>query len=340
MAKIAINGLGRIGRHVFKLILDKHPELELAAINDLTDPKAVAHLLKYDSIYGRWDKEIEVSEKEIVVRGKKSNNRIAVFAETDPGSLPWKKLGVDVVLECTGRFTKYDDAAKHLIAGAKKVIISAPSKDGDKVPSYLLGINADQYDSAKTDIMDMASCTTNCLAPVAKVLNENFGIVKGFMTTVHAYTNDQKILDLPHSDLRRSRAAGLNIIPTSTGAAKAIGKVIPELKGKLDGIALRVPVPTGSVVDLICELEREVSIAEVNSALELATKKKPLKGILAYETAPLVSSDYIGSGYSSIVDAGLTMANGNMVKVVAWYDNEWGYSTRLAEFAEFVGNKI
>ena len=340
MAKIAINGLGRIGRHVFKLILDKHPDLELAAVNDLTDPKVIAHLLKYDSIYGRWDKEIEVSEKEIIVRGKKGDTRAAIFAQTDPANLPWKKLGVDVVLECTGRFTKYDDAAKHLIAGAKKAVISAPSKDGERVPSYLLGINADDYNPAKTDIMDMGSCTTNCLAPVAKVLQENFGIVKGFMTTVHAYTNDQKILDLPHNDLRRARAAGLNIIPTGTGAAKTIGKVIPELKGKLDGIALRVPVPTGSAVDLVCELGRETTIAEVNSALELASKKKPLKGIMFCETAPLVSSDYIGSGYSSIVDAGLTMANGNMVKIVAWYDNEWGYSTRLAEFAEFVANKL
>jgi glyceraldehyde-3-phosphate dehydrogenase (EC 1.2.1.12) len=340
MPKIAINGLGRIGRHVFKLILDQHPDISLVAANDLTQPGALAHLLKYDSIYGRWNKEIEAAEKEIIVTDKKGQTRIAVFAQTDPANLPWKKLGVDVVLECTGRFAKYDDAAKHLIAGAKKVIISAPSKDSDKVPSYLLGINANEYDPAKTDVMDMGSCTTNCLAPVAKVLNDNFGIVKGFMTTVHAYTNDQKILDLPHSDLRRARAAGLNIIPTSTGAAKTIGKVIPELKGKLDGIALRVPVPTGSAVDLVCELGRETTAAEVNAALELASKKKPLKGIMAFEKEPLVSSDYIASGYSSIVDAGLTMANGNMAKIVAWYDNEWGYSTRLAEFAEFVGNKI
>jgi len=340
MAKIAINGLGRIGRHVFKLLLDKHPEVDLVAVNDLTDPKVIAHLLKYDSIYGRFGSEVEVGEKELVVRNKRGQNRVAVFAQTDPSNLPWKKLGVDVVLECTGRFTKYDDAAKHLIAGAKKVIISAPSKDGEKVPSYLLGINAEQYDPTKIDIMDMGSCTTNCLAPVAKVLNDTFGIVKGYMTTVHAYTNDQKILDLPHSDLRRARAAGINIIPTSTGAAKTIGKVIPELKGKLDGIALRVPVPTGSAVDLVCELGREVSVLEVNSALEKAATKKPLKGIMAYETAPLVSTDFIGSPYSSIVDAGLTMANGNMVKVVAWYDNEWGYSSRLAEFAELVANKI
>ena len=340
MVKIAINGLGRIGRHVLKIIIDKHPELDMVAVNDLTEPKVLAHLLKYDSIYGRWDKEIEAAEKEIVIRGKKSMTRVAVAALAEPHDLPWKKYGVDVVLECTGRFTKYDDAAKHLIAGGKKVVISAPAKDADRIPSYLPGINADNYDSAKDNIVDMGSCTTNCLAPVAKVLNENFGIVKGFMITVHAYTNDQKILDLPHKDLRRSRAAGLNIIPTSTGAAKTIGKVIPELKGKLDGIALRVPVPTGSIVDLICELERETTVEEVNAALEKASQKKPLKGIMAFEPAPLVSSDYIGSGYSSIVDAGLTMANGNLVKVGAWYDNEWGYSTRLAEFAEFVGNKI
>jgi len=340
MAKIAINGLGRIGRHVFKLILDKHPELDLVAVNDLSDPKAIAHLLKYDSIYGRYGKDIEATDKELIITGKKGRDRIAVFAEADPTKLPWKKLGVDVVLECTGRFTKYDEAAKHIIAGAKKVIISAPSKDAEKVPSYLLGINADSYDTSKTDVMDMGSCTTNCLAPVAMVLNENFGIVKGFMTTIHAYTNDQKILDVAHKDLRRARAAGMNIIPTSTGAAKTIGKVIPDLVGKLDGIALRVPVPTVSVVDLFCELGRETTVAELNSVLEKASQKKPLKGIMGYETVPLVSSDFIASNYSSIVDAGLTMVNGNIAKVVSWYDNEWGYSTRLAEFAGFVADKI
>ena len=338
--KIAINGLGRIGRHVFKIIIDKHPELEIAAINDLTDAQTIAHLLRFDSVYGRWEKEIETAKKELIVKTKKGVRRIAIFSETDPANLPWKKLGVDVVLECTGRFTAYDGAAKHLIAGAKKVIISAPSKDADKVPSYVLGVNADQYNPAKFDVMDMGSCTTNCLAPVAKTLLDNFGIVKGFMTTVHAYTNDQKILDVAHKDLRRARAAGLNIIPTSTGAAKAIGKVIPELKGKLDGVALRVPVATGSMVDLVCELERETTAEEINSILKKAAEKKPFKGIIAYETAPLVSSDYIASGYSSIVDAGLTMAKGNLVKIGAWYDNEWGYSTRLAEFAEFVGNKL
>ena len=339
MAKIAINGLGRIGRHVFKIILDKHPELDLVAVNDLTDPKVIAHLLKYDSIYGRFGSEVEATDKEIVVKNKRGVNRVAVFAQTDPAALPWKKLGVNIVLECTGRFTKYDDAAKHLIAGASKVIISAPSKDADKIPSYLLGINSDQYDPAKTDIMDMGSCTTNCLAPVVKVLNDNFGVLKGFMTTIHAYTNDQKILDVAHSDLRRARAAAMNIIPTSTGAAKVINRVIP-LKGKLDGIAFRVPVPTVSVVDFICNLEKETTVEEINKAFEAAAAKKPLKGILGYEKAPLVSSDFIGESHSSIFDPALTMANGNLVKVVAWYDNEWGYSTRLAEFCEFVSEKI
>ncbi len=340
MVKIAINGLGRIGRHVFREILDSHPDLDLVAVNDLTDSKVIAHLLMFDSIYGRYGKEIEVTDKEIVAKAKRGADRVAVFAEADPANLPWKRLGVDVVLECTGRFTKYDDAAKHLIAGAKKVIISAPSKDSEKVPSFLLGINADQYDPAKTDVMDMGSCTTNCLAPLVRVLSDNFGIIKGFMTTVHAYTNDQKILDLPHNDLRRARAAGINIIPTSTGAAKTICKVIPEVKGKLDGIALRVPVPTVSVVDLVCELEKNATVMEINEAFEKAAAKKPLKGILGYEAKPLVSSDFIGSTFSSILDPALTMANGNMAKVVSWYDNEWGYATRLTEFSEFVGNRI
>ncbi len=338
--KIAINGLGRIGRHVLKIIIDKRKNLEIVAVNDLADPKTIAHLLKYDSIYGRWEKEIKVSEKEIIIKSNKICHRIAIFAESDPAKLSWQKLGVDVVLECTGCFSKYNDAAKHLIAGAKKVIISAPSKDPEKVPSYLLGINADEYDPAKTDVMDMGSCTTNCLAPLVKVLNDNFGVVKGFMSTIHAYTNDQKILDFPHKDLRRARCAGINIIPTSTGAAKTIGKVIPEMQGRLDGIAVRVPVATGSMVDLVCELDKAASVAEINAAFEKAAAKKSLKGIMAYESEPLVSSDFIGNTHSSIFDSKLTMANGNMAKVCAWYDNEWGYSTRLAEFAEFVGKKI
>jgi glyceraldehyde 3-phosphate dehydrogenase len=339
MTKVAINGLGRIGRHVFKIILDKHPNLELATVNDLTDAKTIAHLLNYDSIYGHWNKEIQTSEREVIIKNKKGENRIAVFAAADPAALPWKKLGIDVVLECTGRFTNYDDAAKHLIAGAKKVVISAPSKDPDKIPSFLLGINEQDYDPAKTDIMDMGSCTTNCLAPVVKVLNDSFGVAKGFMTTVHAYTNDQKILDVAHKDLRRARAAAINIIPTSTGAAKVINSVI-KLKGKLDGIAFRVPVATVSVVDFFAVLEKETTVEEVNKAFQAAAAKKPLKGILSYETMPLVSSDFIGNTHSSIFDPALTMVNGNLVKVVSWYDNEWGYATRLAEFAEFVANKI
>lgn len=339
MSKIAINGLGRIGRHVFKLILDEHPGLELAAVNDLTDPKVIAHLIKYDSVYGRYAKDVEATDKELIVRDRKGEKRIAVTAVADPAVLPWKKLGVDVVLECTGKFVKYDDVAKHLISGAKKVVISAPSKDPDKIPSFLLGINAQDYDPAKTDIMDMGSCTTNCLAPLVKVLNDKFGVAKGFMSTIHAYTNDQKILDFPHKDLRRARCAGINIIPTSTGAAKVINRVIP-LKGKLDGIAFRVPVPTVSVVDFICILDKETTAEEINAAFELAASKKPLKGILGYEKAPLVSSDFIGESHSSIFDPALTMVNGNLVKVVSWYDNEWGYATRLAEFAEFVAKKI
>jgi len=339
MSKIAINGLGRIGRHVFKLILDDHPGLELVAVNDLSDPKIIAHLIKYDSVYGRYEKDIEATDKELIVKSKKGEKRIAVLAVADPASLPWRKLGVDVVLECTGKFVNYDDAAKHLIAGAKKVIISAPSKDPDKIPSFLLGINAGDYDPAKVDVMDMGSCTTNCLAPVVKVLNDNFGIVKGFMSTIHAYTNDQRILDFSHKDVRRARAAAINIIPTSTGAAKVINRVVP-LRGKLDGIAFRVPVPTVSVVDFFCTLEKETTVEEVNSAFELASLKKPLKGILGYEKAPLVSSDFIGESHSSIFDPALTMVNGNMVKVVSWYDNEWGYATRLVEFCEFIASKI
>jgi len=339
MVKIAINGLGRIGRHVFKLILDNHPELDLAAVNDLTDPKVIAHLIKYDSVYGRYGKEIAATDKELIVQSKKGEKRIAVLAIADPATLPWKKLGVDVILECTGKFVKYDDVAKHLIAGAKKVIISAPSKDPDRIPSYLLGINAQDYDPAKNDIMDMGSCTTNCLAPVVKVLNDNFGVIKGFMSTIHAYTNDQRILDFSHKDLRRARAAAINIIPTSTGAAKVINRVI-KIQGKLDGIAFRVPVPTVSVVDFFCALGKETTVEEVNAAFELAASKKPLKGILGYEKAPLVSTDFIGESHSSIFDPALTMVNGNLVKVVSWYDNEWGYATRLAEFAEFVAKKL
>ncbi len=333
MIKIAINGFGRIGRPTLRRIFKNHPNLEVVAINDLTDTKTLAHLLKYDSIYGRYDGDVSFTENSLIVDEKE----IKVFAEKKPEKLPWKKLGIDIVLECTGQFTDSEGAGKHLKAGAKQVIISAPAKDPD-VPSYILGVNEGKFDSKKDKIVDMGSCTTNCIAPVAKILNDNFKIVKGFMTTIHSYTNDQKILDLPHKDLRRTRAAALNIIPTSTGAAKALGKVIPELKGKLDGIAMRVPTPTVSSLDLVVEVEKPVTIEAVNNAFKQAEKK--LKGVLIISEEPLVSSDFIGDSHSAIFDALLTMVIGNLVKVVGWYDNEWGYACRLAEFAEYVGEKI
>jgi len=337
--KIAINGFGRIGRPTFRRILDNHPNLDVVAINDLTDPKTLAHLLRYDSVYGIYKKSVKFAEKELLIDGTQQGKKIKILAETDPSKLPWEKMGIDIVLECTGQFTDYQGAKKHLIAGAKKVLISAPSKNPEKIPSYVLGVNEEKFNSKKDEVVDMGSCTTNCLAPLAKILNQNFKIIKGFMTTVHSYTNDQRILDLTHKDLRRARAAGINIIPTTTGAAKAIGNVIPELKGKLDGIAFRVPTATVSVLDLICQLEKETSSEEVNYVFKKASQQKELKGILGIEDAPLVSSDYIGNSFSAVVDAGLTMAQDNLVKVVAWYDNEWAYACRLAEFAEFIGKK-
>jgi glyceraldehyde 3-phosphate dehydrogenase len=333
--RVAINGFGRIGRPVFKRIIENHKDLEVVAINDLTDAKTLAHLLKYDSIYGIYQKAVKAEGDYLLVNGQK----FRVFSEKDPANLPWKELKVDIVLECSGVFTDYEGARKHIVAGAKKVIISAPSKNPEKIPEFVLGVNEDKYDP-KYDIVDMGSCTTNCLAPIAKVLNDNFGIVKGFMSTVHAYTNDQRILDLAHRDLRRARAAALNIIPTTTGAAKAIGNVIPELKGKLDGIAFRVPVPTVSVLDLICEVEKKTTKEEVNYLLKKESQTERLKGILGVEDTPLVSSDYIGNSYSAVVDAPSTMVIDNLVKVVAWYDNEWAYACRLAEFTEFVGKKL
>ena len=338
--KIAINGFGRIGRPVFKRIIDNHLNLEVVAINDLTDTKTLAHLLRYDSIYGIYKKSVKFTEKELLVDGTKDGKKVLVLAETDPAKLPWKKLGIDIVLECTGYFTDYEGAKKHLEAGAEKVIISAPSKNPDKIPSFVLGVNEMGFDPIKHDIVDMGSCTTNCLAPVAKVLNDNFGIVKGFMNTIHSYTNDQRILDLSHKDLRRARAAALNIIPTTTGAAKVIGNVIPELKGKLNGIAFRVPTPTVSILDLICEVKKKTTVEEVNYTFKKASQKKEFQGILGIEDAPLVSSDYIGNSFSAIVDAPSTMVIDNLVKVVAWYDNEWAYACRLAEFAEYVGKKL
>jgi len=333
--RVAINGFGRIGRPTFKRIIENHPDLEVVAINDLTDAATLAYLLKYDSIYGIYQKSVKAEGDYLVINGQK----FKVFSEKDPAKLPWKELKVDIVIESSGVFTDYEGAKKHLEAGAKKVIISAPSKNPEKIPEFVLGVNEDKFDP-KYDIVDMGSCTTNCLAPIAKVLHENFKIVKGFMSTVHAYTNDQRVLDLAHRDLRRARAAALNIIPTTTGAARAIGNVIPELKGKLDGIAFRVPVPTVSVLDLICEVEKKTTKEEVNYVLKKASQSERLKGILGVEDAPLVSSDYIGNSYSAVVDALSTMVIDNLVKIVAWYDNEWAYACRLAEFAEFVGKRL
>lgn len=334
MVKIAINGFGRIGRPTLKRILSNHADLEVAAVNDLTDAKTLSHLLKYDSVYGTYDKEVKAADSELAVDGKK----IKVFAESDPAKLPWKKLGVDIVLECSGEFTEIEGASKHLEAGAKKVIISAPSKSKE-VATFILGVNEEKYDSKKDNVVSLASCTTNCLAPLARIINENFKIVRGFMTTSHSYTNDQRILDLPHKDLRRARAADLNIIPTSTGAASAIGKVLPELEGKLDGIAFRVPTPVVSVLDLVCQTEKSTSVKELNSLFQKYSENE-LKGILAVEEAPLVSTDYIGNPFSAIVDLPLTMVKENLLKVVAWYDNEYSYACRLAEFASLVGKKL
>lgn len=340
MKKIAINGFGRIGRPTFRKLLEKDSELEIVAINDLTDVKTLAHLLRYDSIYGLYPKPVKFGDGGLLVDGSLKGKTIKISAEKDPEKLPWRKLGIDIVLECTGHFSDYDGAKKHLAAGAKKVIISAPSKTPDKISSFILGVNADKFDAKKHDIVDMASCTTNCLAPVAKVLNDNFKIIKGFMNTIHSYTTTQRILDLPHKDLRRARAAALNIIPTTTGATKAIARVLPELEGKLDGMAYRVPIPTVSVLDLICEVEKETSSEEVNYILKKASQEKELDGILGVEDTPLVSTDYIGNSFSAVVDGLLTQVIKNLVKVVAWYDNEYGYACRLADFTEFVAKKL
>lgn len=316
--KVGINGFGRIGRNVFRAMLN-HPELEVVAVNDLTDNKTLAHLLKYDSVHGKLDAEVKVTENGFSVNGRE----VKVTAERDPAKIEWKAAGVDIVVESTGRFTKREDAAKHLTGGAKKVIISAPAKEEDI--TIVMGVNHDKYDPASHHVISNASCTTNCLAPFAKVLHEKFGIRRGLMTTVHAYTNDQQILDLPHKDLRRARAAAESIIPTTTGAAKAVSLVLPELKGKLNGFAMRVPTKNVSVVDLVAELDREVTAEEVNQALREAAEGE-LKGILNYSEEPLVSIDYNGDPHSSTIDALSTMVmEGNMVKVVSWYDNEWGY---------------
>ncbi len=327
--KVAINGFGRIGRNVLRAAQNTS-EFEIVAINDLTSPQTLAHLLKYDSVHGIFAKEVSASADAIQIGGKP----VKVFSERDPAALPWKALGVEIVIESTGFFTNGKDAAKHIQAGARKVIISAPGKDVDL--TVCMGVNDNLYDAAKHNIVSNASCTTNCLAPVAKVLLENFGIVKGLMTTVHAYTNDQNILDLPHSDLRRARAAALSMIPTTTGAAKAVALVLPELKGKLDGLAVRVPTPNVSLVDLVVETEKATSVEEVNKVMKAAADG-PLKGILAYSEEPLVSCDFNGNPSSSTVDAATTtVIGGNMVKVMSWYDNEWGYSSRIVDLVKLI----
>ncbi len=330
MIRVAINGFGRIGRLVFRAGM-KRKGIEFVAVNDLTDAKTLAHLLKYDSVHGILDADIKAKGNSIVVNGKE----IKIFSEKEPENLPWKKLKIDVVVESTGIFITKEGAEKHLKAGAKKVLISAPAKGDNPIKTIVIGVNDKDYDRKKDNIISLASCTTNCLAPVVKVLNDNFGIEKGFMTTVHAYTNDQKILDLPHKDLRRARAANLSIIPTTTGAAKAVTLTIPELKGKLDGMAMRVPVADGSITDFVAVLKKEATAEEINKIFKSASEKS-LKGILQYTEEPIVSIDVVGNPHSAIFDAELTKTSGKLVKVVAWYDNEWGYSCRMVDFIEMM----
>jgi glyceraldehyde 3-phosphate dehydrogenase len=331
--KIGINGFGRIGRNYFRAALAKGADIEIVAVNDLTDNAALAHLLKFDSITGRLDATVELDGDSIVVDGKP----IKVLAERDPANLPWGELGVDIVIESTGFFTKAEDARKHITAGAKKVLISAPATGDDA--TIVLGVNEGIYDPASHHIISNASCTTNSLAPLMKVFLDNFGVERGLMTTVHAYTADQNLQDGPHKDPRRARAAAVNIVPTSTGAAKAIGLVIPELAGKLDGYALRVPVPTGSITDVTLETSTPVTVEQINAAYKAAAEGE-LKGILAYSEDPLVSSDITTDPHSSIYDSGLTKVIGNMVKITSWYDNEWGYSNRLVDLTEYVADRL
>jgi glyceraldehyde 3-phosphate dehydrogenase len=331
---LAINGFGRIGRSFFRAQLAQGADFNVVAVNDLTDPAALAHLLKYDSISGRLDQDVRVDGSAIVVDG----HRVEVLAERDPGNLPWSKHGVDIVIESTGFFTDATKAKAHRDAGAKKVIVSAPASNEDV--TVVLGVNHNDYDPENHHIVSNASCTTNCLAPMAKVFHEAFGIERGLMTTVHAYTADQNLQDGPHSDLRRARAAALNIVPTSTGAAKAIGLVLPELKGKLDGFALRVPTPTGSITDLTVEAGREVTLEEVQDVFRKASDTGDYAGILRYTEDPIVSSDIVGDPFSSIIDGGLIRTIGNQVKMSSWYDNEWGYSNRLVDLARYMGKSL
>ena len=330
MVRVGINGFGRIGRNFFRAVITSGADIEIVGINDLTDNATLAHLLKYDSILGRLGLPVTYTDDSITVGGK----TIKVFAERDPANLPWASVKADIVVESTGFFTKAADASKHIAAGAKKVIISAPATDEDI--TIVMGVNHENYDSSKHNVISNASCTTNCLAPMAKVLDEEFGIVRGLMTTIHAYTNDQALQDQPHKDLRRARAAALSIIPTSTGAAKAISLVLPNLKGKLDGYALRVPVPTGSATDLTVELAKEASAADINAAIKKAAEGS-LKGFLTYTEDPIVSADIVTDPSSCIFDAGLTKVIGSTVKVVGWYDNEWGYSNKLIDLVQEIG---
>jgi glyceraldehyde 3-phosphate dehydrogenase len=332
--RIGINGFGRIGRNFFRAARKLGADLEFVAVNDITDSKTLAHLLKYDSVLGTLDAEIKATDEGLSVDG----TDIRVLAERDPGNLPWKDLGVQVVVESTGLFTEREKANKHVEAGAEKVIISAPAKGEDI--TIVMGVNDDRYDPATHQVISNASCTTNCVVPMAHVLDESFGIDRGLMTTVHAYTNDQNLLDLPHKDLRRARAAAINIIPASTGAAKASSLVLPQLKGRMDGQAMRVPVPDGSVTDLVCVLNRDVTADEVNAAYRAASETDRLRGILVYTEDPIVSSDIVGTPASCTFDAGLTMAIGNLVKVIGWYDNEWGYSNRLVDLVSMVAGRL
>lgn len=332
--RVGINGFGRIGRNFLRAVLAHKADIEIVAVNDLGSIDSLAHLVKFDSVLGPVGESVSVDGDTIVV----GERRIKVLSEREPANLPWGELNVDVVIESTGLFTNAEDAKKHVAAGAKKVIISAPAKNEDI--TIVMGVNQDKYDPANHAIISNASCTTNCLAPVAKVLNEEFGIVDGLMTTIHAYTADQRLQDAPHSDPRRARAAALNVIPTSTGAAKAIGVVLPELKGKLHGYAMRVPVPTGSATDLTVNLARTATVEEINAAFEKAAAEGSLSEYLEYSTDPLVSSDIVTNPHSAVFDSGLTTVMGNSVKVVAWYDNEWGYSSRLVDLVEFVGSSL
>lgn len=332
--RVAINGFGRIGRNVLRAAKKSGAtDIDFVAVNDLTDTQTLAHLLRYDSVHGAYPGTVEAREGALLVDG----DEVRVLSEKDPAALPWGDLGVDIVIESTGRFTNREDAAKHLQAGARKVIISAPAKNEDI--TIVLGVNEDKYDPQQHDVISNASCTTNCLAPVVKVLLDEFGFRRGLMTTVHSYTNDQQILDLPHKDLRRARAAGMSIIPTTTGAAKATGLVLPEVQGKLDGMAMRVPTPDVSLVDLTAELETDATVEQINDALRSAAEGR-LKGILAFETQELVSVDYIGNPHSSIVDGPSTNVIAGLVKVVSWYDNEWGYSSRCVDLARYIGERL